>query len=112
VSFDSLATGWMVANIADDAGIPGLAVKHTYKTYNMRSNVARANTPSQNFPLIPVQLDATPFSATLQVRSASGSYFRFVHAAGADPRWLRMTNTDQTTAATFPGATLIVLRTQ
>lgn len=112
VSFDSLATGWMVANIADDAGIPGLAVKHTYKTYNMRSNVPRANTPSQNFPLIPVQLDATPFSATLQVRSASGSYFRFVHAAGADPRWLRMTNTDLTTAATFPGATLIVLRTQ
>ena len=112
VSFDSLTTGWMVANIADDASIPGLAVKHTYKTYNMRSNVSRANSPSQGFPLIPLQLDATPFSATLQVRSASGSYFRFVHAAGADPRWLRMTNTDLTTAATFPGATLIVLRTQ
>lgn len=112
VAFDSLTTGWMVANIADDANISGLAVKHTYKTYNMRNNVSRANTPNQGFPLIPVQIDATPFSATLQVRSASGSYFRFGHAAGADPRWLRMTNTDLTTAATFPGATLIVLRTQ
>ena len=112
VSFDSLTTGWMLANIADDAGIAGLAVKHTYKTYNMRNNVSRANTPNQGFPLVPVQLDASPYSATLQVRSASGSYFRFGHAAGSDPRWLRMTNTDLTTAATFTGETLVVLRTQ
>ena len=102
----------MVANFADDAGIPGLAAKHTYKTYNMRNNVSRANTPNQGFPLIPVLLDGTPYSATLQVRSASGSYFRFGHGAGSDPRWLRMTNTDLTTASTFPGATLVVLRTQ
>ena len=112
ISFDSLATAWMVANAADDAGINGLAAKYTYKTYNMRNNLSRANAPNQGFPLVPTTFDSAPFSATLQVRSASGNYFRFTHPGGSPPRWLRMTNTDLTTAATFPGATLIVLRTQ
>jgi hypothetical protein len=112
VAFDSLATGWMVANFADDAGIPGLAAKHTYRTYNMRSNLARVNSPSQTFPLVPTLLNASPFSATLQVRSASGAYFRFVQPAGGPSRIFRFTNSDLKTAATFSGATLVFLRTQ
>ncbi|MGI9044445.1 MAG: Ig-like domain-containing protein [Gemmatimonadaceae bacterium] len=113
VVFDSLAAGWMVANAADDAGISGLAAKYTYRTYNMRSNVARVNNPTFSFPLLITSINTSSFTASpLQARSASGNYFRFSRAAGAPARLFRMTNTDLTTAATFSGATLIIIRTQ
>ncbi len=113
VSFDSLTTGWMTANATDDADIPDLASRYTYRTYNMRSNVARVNTPTQTYPLLITQINTASFSANpLQVRSASGNYFRFSRAAGAAPRLFRMTNTDLATAATFSGAHFIIIRTQ
>jgi hypothetical protein len=112
VAFDSLITGWMVANFADDAGIPGVPEKNTYRTYNMRSNVSRVNAPSLSYPLNPPIISATNSSATLQVRSASAAYFRFTQPAGGPSRIFRFTNPDLTTAATFSGATLIVLRIQ
>ncbi len=113
VSFDSLATGWMVANTADDADIPGLAAKYTYRTYNMRSNVARVNTPTQVYPLVVTPITTASFAANpLQAKSASANYFRFSRAAGAPARLFRMTNTDLATAATFSGAHFIVIRTQ
>ena len=112
VSFDSLTTGWMVANFADGLSIDGLDAKYSYKTYDLRNNVARANTNGQTYPLAVTLINASAFSAAgLQVRSASGAYFRFFQAAGT-PRTFRMTNTNLQTAATFTGATLIVLRTQ
>ena len=113
VVFDSLAAGWMVANAADDAGISGLAAKYTYRTYNMRSNVARVNNPTFSYPLLITSINTSSFTANpLQARSASGNYFRFSRAAGAPARLFRMTNTDLTTAATFSGATFIIIRTQ
>jgi hypothetical protein len=112
VQFDSLITGWMVANAADDAGISGLAAKYTYKTYNMRSNVSRVNTPSQTYPLAITPLGSAPFSATLQVRSATGNYFGFTQPLNGPARTFRLTNSDGKTAATFVGGTLLLLRTQ
>lgn len=113
VVFDSLAAGWMAANAADDAGISGLAAKYTYRTYNMRSNVARVNNPTFSFPLLITSINTSSFTANpLQARSASGNYFRFSRVAGAPARLFRMTNTDLTTAATFSGATFIIIRTQ
>ena len=112
VQFDSLIAGWLVANAADDAGIAGLSPRYTYKTYNMRSNVSRVNTPSQTYPLAVTPLSAASFSTTLQVRSGSGSYFGFTQVFGGPARTFRLTNTDNKTAATFFGGTLILLRTQ
>ncbi|MGK2963003.1 MAG: Ig-like domain-containing protein [Gemmatimonadaceae bacterium] len=113
VVFDSLAAGWMAANAADDAGISGLAAKYTYRTYHMRSNVARVNTPSQTFPLLVTPITGPTFTANpLQARSGSGNYFRLSRVAGAPARLFRMTNADLTTAATFSGATFIIIRTQ
>ncbi len=113
VSFDSLATGWMTANAADDADIPGLAAKYTYRTYNMRSNVARVNSPTRTYPLVITPITTASFSANpLQARSASANYFQFSRAAGAAARLFRMTNTDLSTAATFSGAHFVVIRTQ
>ena len=113
VSFDSLATGWMAANYADDFGTPNLAAKYTYKTYNMRSNVARVNTPSQSFPLVVTDFQGASQTLTgFHVRSGSGHYFRLDRTAGAPAKILRFVNNDLTTAASFTGATLIIVRSQ
>ncbi len=114
VPFDTLVAGWMVANYADDAGIPGLAARYTYKTYDMRDNTRRAtNDPSPTFPLVPTQVSGSGFlAANLQARSASGNYFIFTRAAGAPARTFRFLKTDLTTAASFAGANFVILRTQ
>ena len=113
VVFDSLVTAWSVANFTDDAGVAGLATKHTYKTYNMRSNVARVNTPSQEYPLVVTELPANSFTATgLTLRSASARFFRMTRTIGAPARIFRFVNNDLTTSASFPGATMIVVRIQ
>jgi hypothetical protein len=114
ISFDSLNAGWLIANAADDAGIPNLATKYTYKTYNMRDAVRFAtNAPSPLYPLQPVPVNGSGFVVSnVQVRSASGAYFTFLRAAGALARSFRFLNSDLTTAASFTGASLILLRTQ
>lgn len=113
VPFDTLIAGWMVANYADDLGITGLPVRYTYRTYNMRSNVARVNNQGQTYAILVNDVTGNSFSMTnLQARSASGNYFRLSRTAGAPARTFRMTNTDLVTAASFSGATLIVLRSQ
>ena len=114
VPFDTLIAGWLVANVADDAGIPNLATKYTYKTYNMRDAVRFATSSSNpQFPLQPSPISGNGFAVTnVQVRSASGAYYTFARAAGALARSFRFLNNDLITAASFPGAALIVLRTQ
>ena len=116
VSFNDLISGWMIANYADDNGIPGLQTKYTYKTYDMRDAVRHtvSNNPSlQVYPLNPVVISGTGFGlGNLTARSGSGNYFLFSRSAGGPARTFRYLNSDLTTAATFSGATFIVLRTQ
>ena len=112
VPFDTLMAGWLVANYADDAGIPGLATKYTYKTYDIRSNVSRIAT-NQVYPLALQDLSGSGVVVSnVQVRSGSGYYFRFTRAASGPARSFRLLNTDGITAASFTGAALIVLRSQ
>ena len=112
ISFDTLVAGWMVANYADDFGIPNLEVKYTYKTYDMRSNIARITT-NTSYPL-PIQdlSGSGVVISNLVARSGSGNYFRFTRAAGGPARSFRFLNPDGTTAVNFAGASLIVLRSQ
>jgi len=115
IPFDTLIAGWMVANYADDAGIPGLPVKYTYKTYDMRDNVrmvASNNPAGQVYQLRVIPVAGSISIPDLTARSASGNYFTFSRAAGAPARTFRFLNDDQTTAASFTGATFILLRTQ
>lgn len=116
VPFDNLITGWMVANYADDAGIPGLSSKYTYKTYDMRDNVRKiiSNNPaSQIYPLNPINITGSGFVTTnIIARSASGNYFTFSRAAGGSARTFRFLSNDLITAASFSGATFVILRTQ
>ncbi|MEO5590590.1 MAG: Ig-like domain-containing protein [Gemmatimonadaceae bacterium] len=114
VPFDTLIAGWMVANYADDAGVPNLATKYTYKTYDMRDNVRRASNPTlPAYPLDVTNITSWPFVAlNLQARSASGNYFSFSRVSGGPARSFRYLRTDLTSAASFSGANFIVLRTQ
>lgn len=114
VSFDTILAGWQVANIADDAGIPNLPVKYTYKTYNMRDVVRGAtNTSNAPFPLQPSPITGSGFVVSnISVRSGSGAYFSFSRTAGSPARSFRFLNNNLTTAAGFTGASLILLRTQ
>jgi hypothetical protein len=115
-SFNELISGWMVANYADDNGIPSLQTKYTYKTYDMRDAVRHtvSNNPAlQVYPLQPIVISSTGFGlGGLTARSGSGNYFLFSRSAGGPARSFRLLNSDLTTAATFNGATFILLRTQ
>ncbi len=113
VSFDSLDAGWLVANAADDLGIANLATKYTYRTYNMRDAVTKANPNVPVYPLATTTITGSGFvAANLQARSASGNYFVFSRAAGGAARPFRFLSADQTIVASFAGAHLIVLRAQ
>jgi hypothetical protein len=116
VPFDTLATGWMIANYADDAGVPNLPVKYSYKSYNMRDNVKKiisSNPAAQIYPLQPsVVTGSGVVISGLSARSTSGVYFQFSRGANGLARTFRMLSSDLASAANFTGATLIVLRTQ
>jgi hypothetical protein len=115
VPFDTLVAGWMVANYADDAAIPGLPVKYTYKTYDMRDNVRMTvsnNPAAQIYPLKPNTITGSASIPNLTARSGSGNYFTFTRPPAGTARTFRLLNNDLTTAASFTGATWIVLRTQ
>ena len=72
VPFDSLMAGWMVANFADNAGVPGLATRYGYRSWDIRDVEAAVN--QGVFPLVPTQL-TTGHSTTAKAPSAAGSYF-------------------------------------
>ncbi len=114
IPFDSLVAGWMIANYADDAGIPGLPTKYSYKSYNMRSNMsAQPITASKTFPLQINEVPGTGFvAAGLQARSATGDYFHFSRPGAGAARTFRLLNNDGTTSASFTGAVFYIVRTQ
>jgi hypothetical protein len=117
VSFDTLVAGWMVANYADDAGIPGLNPKYTYKSYDMRSNLSRDLSGTiqvtTQYPLLITDITGTGFVSTIQTaNSGTGDYFRFSRPAGGSARSFRFLNANSGTTASFTGAALYSLRTQ
>lgn len=114
VPFDTLVAGWMIANYADEAGIPGLNPKYTYKVYDMRSNMsAQPISGGQQYPLLVTDISGTGYvSATQQANSGTGDYFRFSRAAAGPARSFRFLNPDGAATAGFTGATLFILRTQ
>jgi hypothetical protein len=113
VDFQTLITGWMIANYADDGGIPGLTTVDSYKVYDMRN--VQQGLPANNgsFPLKVSNISGSGFVVTgLSDRSASGTYFFAQRNTGSLARTYRFLNPDGSTAASFTGATWIVVRTR
>jgi len=116
-SWDTMISGWMVANFADNNGIPGLSPLYTYKVYDMRNieTIVDANITPRNgvYPLKVNGITTPNFAMSgLQARTGSGNYFFIARNAGAPARTFRFLNADGTTAASFTGANWIVLRTR
>ncbi len=117
VTFDVLISGWMVANFADNNGIPGLSSLYTYKVYDMRNieTVVDANITPRNgvYPLKVTGITGANFAMSgLQARTGSGNYFFIARNAGSPARTFRFLNADGATAASFTGANWILLRTR
>ena len=113
VDFQTLITGWMIANYADDAGIPGLAPQYSYKVYNMRNIQQGLQINAGIYPLKVTPISGSGFVVTgLQARSGSGHYFFALRNAGSAARTYRFLNPDGVTAAAFTGATWIIVRTR
>lgn len=110
-SFETIITGWLIANYADNQGIPGLSPLNSYKTYDMRSMMN-----SINAGIYPLKVTAVAGSGVvltgLQARSGSGNYFHAPRPAGSPARTWRFLNEDGATAASFTGAAWIILRTR
>ena len=106
VPLDSLIAGWLVANYADDLGIPGLATRYTYRSWNIRD--AEASRNNGNYPLQINQLIGAT-SVTTTIRSGTGAYFRYASGATSATQTFRMVTTSDN-PVTQTGAMLIVLR--
>ncbi|HEY8166666.1 MAG TPA: hypothetical protein VIF83_14025, partial [Gemmatimonadaceae bacterium] len=112
VAIDSLLAGWLVANYTDDSGIP-VAGKYTYRVYDMRSNQGPISQPVGTYLLAITTITGASYnSGTLQLLSGTGAYFQIPRVGGSAARTFRFLNADGTTAASFPGASLIFIRTQ
>ena len=110
-TFDAIVTGWMIANYADNLGVPGLSALYTYKVYDMRSMLNSIT--SGVYPLKVTTVTGSGFVLTgLEARSGSGNYFFAPRNAGSPARTWRFLNSDGATAASFTGAAWIILRTR
>ena len=105
--FDTIISGWMVANYADDAGIAGLGARFTYRSWNLRSVQAGIN--QGVFPLRVRTLRAGSDSIKTEARSGSGNYFRMFNSSSTPPSSFRFVGTDGK-QVTFSAARLYVLR--
>ena len=113
VPFDQTITRWLVANYADDAGIPNVAAMYTYPSWNMRNAVletVRLRTPST--PGYTLQVTPLSGGQTIgnTVRSGAGWYYDLSLAAGSQVTSLAMQSA--TGGAAFPTARLVLLRRQ
>jgi len=110
-TFEAIAGGWTIANYADNAGIPGLSALYSYKVYNMRSLLTSIT--AGQYPLKVTTVAGSGFVMTgLEARSGSGNYFFAQQNAGSPARTWRFLNSDGSTAASFTGASWIILRTR
>jgi hypothetical protein len=112
-NFQTLVSGWMIANYADDGGIPGLSSLYSYKVYDMRNIEKGLPSNAGLYPLEATPISGSGFVATgLQARSGSGNYFFALRNTGSLARTYRFLNPDGATAASFTGASWIIVRTR
>ena len=107
VPFDSLVTGWLLANYADDAGIAKLSPRYTYKSWNIRDVMSDFNNGA--FPLRVDELRGDMIFDT-SIRSGSGVYFRASEGPTSEPRSFRLLDPTTGAPASFTGARLVTLR--
>jgi hypothetical protein len=113
VAWDVLISGFLIANYADNLGIPNLNSLYTYKVYDMRSNESALPASGGVYPLKLNTITSASYAASnLKARSGSGNYFFISRPLGTAARTFRFLNPDGVTAASFTGASWVLLRTR
>lgn len=105
VPFDSLMSGWMVANFVDNGGVPGMSSRYSYRSWDMRNVEAAVN--QGTYPLVPTQLSAGQAAAGT-APSAGGTYY--ILGTSASDRTLIGELDTVGGAVTYTGARLYIVR--
>jgi hypothetical protein len=107
VPFDSLMAGWMVANFVDNGGVPNMAARYSYRSWDIRNVESAVN--QGVFPLVPTQLSAGQ-SADGKAPSAGGSYY-ILGTSASDRTIIGQLNTNGG-AVKYKGARLYIVRVE
>ncbi|MFL5575871.1 MAG: hypothetical protein ACJ79S_07895 [Gemmatimonadaceae bacterium] len=121
VPYDSILAGFMVANFADDRGVPDLDARYEYGTWDMRGAVrgAAGGDPPRVNPLATGAPPSTgcvssagASSYVCESRSGAAAYFRVSSDAALAGLAVRLVDASDTTRAVFPEARLFVMRSR
>jgi len=104
--FDEIIGGWLVANYADNLGIPNLGAQFQYTSWDMRDILSAAN--NNVFPLLVQPLTGTQGGQAL---SGSGNYYTYDRPAQSGPVTLQLRNV-QGQPLNSPDARVWMLRTR
>ena len=114
---DTLVKGWLVSMYADHLGITGLDPKYQYRSYDFRSAMPPVakfvlNQSVATYPLRIQYIGNGSDNISAKNLSGTGSYFRLTVAAGAAAKNVKILDASGTTAASFTGEHIYVLRVQ
>lgn len=114
---DTLVKEWLVSMYADHLGIPGLDAKYQYRSYNFRSvmpPVAKVilSQSVATYPLRIQSIGSGSDNISSKNISGTGTFFRLTVAAGAAAKNVKILDASGTTAASFLGEHVYVLRVQ
>ena len=107
VSYDQIIAGWLIANYADNLGIPNLDARYSYVSWNIRDAVAGARQAGT----YPLPTPAPGVSDTTTAQSGSGVYFLAPRPIGAPVSTFRMLDPGGGNVA-FDRARVYVVRVQ
>ncbi|MGH7625204.1 MAG: hypothetical protein ACREOJ_07795, partial [Gemmatimonadaceae bacterium] len=105
-SIDSLMAGWLMANVADDAGLTDLSDRFTYKSWDMTS--AEQGINGGQYPLSLISLKAD--SARVDTVSSTAAQY-YIVSSNSSAIVLGALASDGTPLS-FAGARLYILRVQ
>jgi hypothetical protein len=107
VSFDQIIGGWLIANYADNLGIPNLDARYSYVSWNMRDAISGAR-QSGTYPL---PTPAPGVSTTTTAQSGSGVYWLAPRPTGSPLSTFRMLDPGGGNVG-FDGSRVYVVRVQ
>jgi len=105
---DTVLAGWLVANYADDFGVPITNARTQYRSFDMRSVMPPVSGGAYPLKVQPVGSGTASLSGTN--RTGSGTYYTLSVTANAGAKNVKVLNQGETAVVSYPGAHVYVLR--
>lgn len=102
--FDEIIGGWLVANYADNRGIPNLATKYSYVSWDMPGILRAANGDT-----LALKIDEFPGNYSSQAHSGSGNFYHYDRPAQSGAVTLQLKSVQGVSLST-PDARVWILR--